>query len=268
MLRDELFAPHGYRIAHIFVNALSFGNPQFRQRYFFVAYKGDRNFNVEPPDLPDYQPTVFDMIGHLRNVETRGANGVLEPDDYTLLKPAYMEALKVLPNGFHLNSLGRCASHLLPSELKEIWDSRTSEIPFSLHCPRRLTWFASSPVLTGSCAKLIHPQQHRPCTLRELSLLMGWHDTCPIGQDQAAQLGKGVCPDVGRWLAQQVNHYLSDAWGSEDWESKYNPSTGIFMGGDCHGAIEKCFDLNSYFVSTVRMVDGVETLPVKLKVRR
>src|SRR5205085_10613595 len=64
-LRDEYFVPHGYRIAHLFLNAASFGNAQRRKRYFFVAYRDHLRFNVTPPTLPRRQATVRDVIEQL-----------------------------------------------------------------------------------------------------------------------------------------------------------------------------------------------------------
>ena len=64
MLRDQLFVPNNYRIAHIFVNTAAEGNAQNRRRYFCVAYKNHRNFNVVPPDLAKYRTVVRDVLAH------------------------------------------------------------------------------------------------------------------------------------------------------------------------------------------------------------
>jgi len=53
-LREELFEPNNYRIAHLFVNTSAEGNAQCRRRYFMVAYKNDRNFNIYLPKLSKY----------------------------------------------------------------------------------------------------------------------------------------------------------------------------------------------------------------------
>src|SRR5665647_2355989 len=60
-LRDELFVPAGYRIAHVFLNAATFGNAQHRKRYFFVAYRGDLTFHVPIPKMLPHT-TVRDVI--------------------------------------------------------------------------------------------------------------------------------------------------------------------------------------------------------------
>lgn len=237
----EQVAAKDYRVAHVFVNSASFGNAQHRKRYFFIAYHKSKNFNIDAPNLSDYQTTLFDAIYHLRDVES----------PTTRLTPDEAEAIKNLPNGWNLNMLAAYGSHLLPQKMQDKWLLRESDMPFSLHCVTRLQWFCKCPTIHSSAGRFIHPEYDRPLTYLELATLAGW-PMVPVGQNPIAEIAKGVCPEVGKWVAEQAYHYLNDAWGSEDYESKFNHNTGVFDGRNCEGAIEKVFNITHYIPQTVR----------------
>lgn len=248
----EYFAPHGYRVAHLMMNAGSFGNSQRRRRYFFLAYKDDRNFNIEPPELGQYSPVVYDAIWDERHRETRAEkicsrNCDYDADCYRYLSPCEAHAVAQLPTGWNLNTLGKYAPERLSPKLRELWETRVSDIPFSLHAPSRLAWKAPSATLTSACVSLIHPGLDRPITVREASLIMGWpKDTVPRGPYPFAQIAKGVVPSAAQWLAEQVKLYLNGSWGSDDWESSYDEKKGEWVGKSVNGAREKFFDLTQY----------------------
>lgn len=247
-LRDEIFAPKGYRVAHIMLNASSFGNCQRRKRYFFVAYDASKNFNIVPPDVDPYYSVLWDAIGDLRdrptNEHERG--GDYDANSYMKLTDAEKYCVPNLANGWSLNSMARFAYDDLPDGYKVKWKYRVSDMPFSMHCIVRTNWFRPCPTLHSSCGRLIHPEHHRPLTYGELARIMGWGDRIPLGGDVVAQLAKGVVPTAGKWLAEQVQLYLDDAWGDEDWESSYNKNTQEWVGGDTTGLLEKKFNLTNY----------------------
>lgn len=252
-LVKEVYAPHNYRIAHVFLDARSFNNAQSRKRYFFVAYKDDRNFNVEPPsyvrERPDYV-TVYDAIGHLRDRETHeDVHGTTDYDRDTYLKlsQAEYDVLPYLPNGWNVNTLAKYGRRYLCDAWKIAWDGRSSEMPFSMHCVHRMQWMRPYPTIHSSACRFIHPQLHRPATIGETAAAMGWYDdTIPVGKHPIAQIAKGVVPEIGRWLAQQAVTYLDGSWGDEDWESSYDHVTGAWTGRDTHGQREKVFNLTRY----------------------
>lgn len=249
-LRDEIFAPNGYRVAHILLNAASMGNSQQRKRYFFVAYKGDRNFNISPPTLPEYQPSMYDAIWDMRGRTTREtafnkSAGDYDADSYIKLTKNEKLCVPLLPNGWNLNMLAKYATDDLPREMQATWRYRSSEMPFSMHCIFRTNWMRPAPTLHSSAVRFIHPYHNRPLTIGELSKIMGWPDI-PRGPLPAAQIAKGVCPEVGEWLAQQAKYYLDDVWGNEDWESSYNPRTETWEGRSTVGEVEKVFNMNNY----------------------
>lgn len=259
-LRDKLFVPNGYRIAHLLLNAASFGNSQHRKRYFFFAYKADKNFNIVPPVLPERHKTVGDVLltEDLLNREVEssrfGKKDEYHADCY-MKRCADEEALiPYLPHHVDLNMLARYDYEKLESlsaKYAMTWRYRNSDMPFSMHSIIRLDPDGPCPVISSSAGRFIHPTLDRPLTMRELALLMGWpsHIT-PLGYHPIGQIGKGICPEVGTWLAQQAKNYVNDIWGKEDWESSYDELKGEWVGRDYtsdeFGPPEKTFDLTTY----------------------
>jgi len=127
----------------------------------------------------------------------------------------------------------------------ETWTTRVSEIPFGVQSIYRLRWDHATSTLRGGSGNLIHPSLNRGLTVRELSSLMGWPDI-PRGPDPIAQIGKGIVPVIGEWLAEQVEFCLIDVWNGADWESSFNPKTLAWEGRDTHHQIEKVFNLTRY----------------------
>ena len=255
ILRDDLFIPNGYRIAHLFVNTAAEGNAQKRRRYFFVAYKDDRNFNVVIPRLPKYRVTVGDVLsqvdGHPHEGKLYGHDVVYDADTYVELTPDEKALVPYLKQGDNFNNFARNNEDLLEEACPfyyEKWLTRTSNIPFSLHCPTRLKWDGHCPTIASTSARLIHPIEDRPITVGEAAALMGWPiGFIPSGPDPIGQIGKGVVPATGKWLAEQIKLYFEDYWGNEDFESTYDHHRDAWVGSlDVKGAKEKIFRLTNY----------------------
>ncbi len=260
-LRDELFVPNHYRIAHLFVNTAAEGNAQRRRRYFFVAYHDDRNFNVMLPDLPDYQTTVGDVLGEFydRRVNEGKFDGKkyeYDADTHKLLNDRDKTMISHLQEG---ESYSTFAKKRL-KELKQVskyhydkWIYRTSGLPFSLHAPKRLRWNGSCPTISSTSRNFIHPRLNRPLTVSEIAALMGWpKDFIPIGPKPVAQIGKGVVPATGEWFAEQIKRYLENFWGDEDFESEYNSKKQQLIGDtftNTNRPVEKIFRLTKYIPS-------------------
>lgn len=246
---EEFYDKHNYRYAHILQNAASFNNSQWRKRYFFVAYRDDRNFNITPPVIGHEYKTLWDEIySKVPNTKARGVPlkaDEYDPDCYIQMTKDEWECIPHLPNGWGINQLAEFDYEKLPPHYRMMWDRRTSNMPFSLHCCYRLNWFRPSPTLHSSSSRFIHPDEHRPLTIGELSKIMGW-EHIPAGTLSVPQIVKGICPNVGEWLAEQAVAYLDNHWGSEDWESTYNANTGTWEGRDTTGEKEKVFNLTSY----------------------
>ena len=252
-LRDEVFVPAGYRIAHVLLNYASFGNVQQRERYFFVAYKGG-NFNIEPPVLGTYRPTTYDALWSLRDRETHaGSRSVYDFDTYYNLGKEEWVDLHLVPPCEGLNGVGRnrvddmCAKH------QNVWHGRRSDMPFSLHCMQRQWWTKPFSTVHSSACRYLHPSLDRPVTVGELATVMGWGDIIPAGKDPIAQLAKGVVPEAGEWLAQQAKMCLESRWGTDDFESTYSAVHGRWAGRDTPGAVEKTFNMTQYYTRELNL---------------
>jgi site-specific DNA-cytosine methylase len=246
----EKVAAQGYRVAHVFVNAASLGNAQRRKRYFFVAYDASKNFNIEVMKLPEYAPSLYDAIWHLRDRQ-----------DMTLtrLSTDEIESLPYLPNGWDLNMAAQYNCEKLPEKLQDTWLLRNSGMPFSMHCVKRLNWRNACPTIFSSAGRFIHPEHNRGLSHEELAAIMGL-PIVPLGNDPVAQIAKGVCPCVGEWLATQAIHYHNDAWGEEDWEASYQGWCGEWKTAPANGKLEKVFNITSY-LQTLQRPFTDETLP-------
>jgi hypothetical protein len=161
------------------------------------------------------------------------------------MSPNDIATIPVLPNGMSHNGLAKFGYHLMTDRDKAKWDNRASEMPFSLHALRRLQWCRPSPTMYSSSFRWVHPELNRPLTVGELTTIMGW-PIIPVGLKPIAQMAKGVCPEVGQWLAQQIALSLNGHWGSDDWESSFDDNDAKWVGGDTTGQLEKTFDLTKY----------------------
>lgn len=248
---EELFRPRGYRLAHVFVNAASFGNVQNRRRYFFVAYADKYKFNVQPPPIPAHKQVLWDAIGEFVDYETvpqDGYRGSLTPDTSMHMFPIELETAPRMPTDWCLNAMGRWACHLLPPVLQSKWRHRISEMPFSLHCMRRISMHKHSPTIFSGSRRFLHPWYDRGMTVREFAAIMGWpRDVFPIGHDAVPQLAKGIVPAVGKWLAEQVVLSASGHWGDDDWYTRYDDRTKQWVGGDASCMEQKVLDLTEWY---------------------
>jgi site-specific DNA-cytosine methylase len=244
------------------LNASSFGNSQLRKRYFFVAYRDDRVFNVVLPELPESQPLVYDFLYPQRDRETRefnyGRDKDYDEDCYKKYSETDKAGMLTLPAGWSLQGCAVKQPGLLSDHHRQKWDDRTSNLPFSLHCISRLAYLKVCPTLTGSCGRHVHPELDRGITVGEAAYLMGWpkhpdgSQVIPRGDKPYAEIAKGVVPAVGKWLGEQARLYVDKAWGAdEDYEVSYDATTGEFVGHDATGQLEKTIDLTNYYARNI-----------------
>lgn len=247
-LTADVFAPKNYRVAHVLLNASSFGNAQNRKRYFYVAYRDDRNFNITPPVIDPYYSTVYDHIYSMRDRETRSVDYYKEEYDADTswrMNEHDEHAVKSLPNGWGLNTLAKFRGERLSQKYRDVWEYRNSDMPFSLHCVHRLPWLRPCPTIHSGARMLVHPEHDRTLTIGELAKLMGW-EGIPSGPKPVEQIAKGVVPAAGEWLARQALDYLDDKWGDDDWESSYDPVKCEWVGRQTKGERVKWFDMTKY----------------------
>jgi len=243
---DDLIA-RGYRVAHVLTTAGTFGNAQRRARYFFVAYRGVRTFNVWEPVRLTRQTTVRDVIEQMEALQTKPDNlcagGDHDPDAHHHFRSDEGKVVWMLREGESLNDLGRRDPSGLRAASDEYGvrrDFRVSEVPFGILNMRRLRYDAPCPVICSGSENFVHPALNRKLTVRELARLMGW-SRLPVGMKPVHQLGKGVVPCVGRWLADCAETSLRDGWGGDD--------VGYDRDGskrDTKGETEKVIDLRAW----------------------
>jgi len=235
-LVEKYCRPNGYRVAHVFLNAASFGNAQDRKRYFFVAYPRGKRFNLSAPPLVERRTTVADVIctPEFEQYKTRPAN--LHSLDYDAdcwhrRSPTEMEIIRRLPQSFDFNKFADWCLDEMPDHYARKWMRRTSKLPFSLHSPFRLAPEVACPVISSSAIRYVHPWEDRCLTVREVARLMGWPpDMLPKGDHPIGQIGKGVVPIIGDWIARQVIKCLKDEWGTDDWETSYDARKRRWVG--------------------------------------
>lgn len=251
-LVNEVFGPAGYRVCHLFLNAAAFGSAQYRRRYYFIAYRGG-NFNVEPPTLPKRHTTVRDVIGPMVDRKAWPCKSLYndaqyDRDAYTPLMYGGPELIPHLLPGECFNIMGKRREEVMKKyapAMWEKWNDRISDLPFSLHCPRRLHWDGLCPTLASSCGNFVHPSLHRHLTVGEIASLMSWK-CIPAGPKPIAQIAKSVCPCVAEWIGKQCNLFLDNHW-DEDWESTYSHHTGEWVGRYLTDKpMEKTFNLTYY----------------------
>jgi site-specific DNA-cytosine methylase len=243
MLRDELFLPNGYAITHVLLSSATHGCSQRRRRYYHVAHRIP--FLVSLPEA-QIAPTLGDAVGRidarlgntnreLRLVDTRFAD--YGPDDRNKMSE---EDLKVLPHLAQGQSLNRFAQNddgamleTLSEKLYFRWLTRNSGRPFGLHCMARPRPWKPCPTLTSSHSRMVHPYVDRTVTVREFAHLMQWGELLPLGPLPFAQMAKGVCPPVARWIGEQLVRSLNGrpdghghdgtitvAWRDDDGETR------------------------------------------------
>jgi site-specific DNA-cytosine methylase len=218
-LRDELFFPAGYRIAHVLIRAANFGNCQLRRRYFFVAY---RKGEFKPKLKVKPAKTVGDVICRMVGLATRGVKlsrkkAEYDGNCYTTLKPEMEATFPYLEQGQSLNELCRDNEEWFSEEFSDLYGAtlhRKQSMPFGMMNPKRLAWDKMCPTLTSGASQFVHPIHNRTLTIGELAAIMEWPHI-PVGPKPVQQIVKGVCPTIGEWIARQAKDCLSRPDGGE-----------------------------------------------------
>jgi DNA (cytosine-5)-methyltransferase 1 len=209
---------YGYRTSSALLNALDFGVPQRRTRFFLVGAR-----NQCPPDLSSPVPsraaiTVHDAIGDLPILR----NGSSED----------LRAYRCLPKSSYARSLRngatQCSGHTVTRNAEHVikrysfipqggnWENIPREMMGSYadrtRCHtgiyRRLTAHQPSVVL-GNFRKnmLIHPTQNRGLSVREAARLQSFpdsYDFCGSIGLQQQQVGNAVPPLLARGVFEAV----------------------------------------------------------------
>lgn len=182
------------------------------------SYKGMRDlWNVEALQVPSLHG--FDTIGKLEAASPWVMDRLPPTDDheegtpvsvpvlnhhYGKINDSYLEAsLKLVKEGGTMNGLP--AGLLEEAGYDEFAEKKEMGISFSWHAPRKLHRKRACPVIYSASGKFMHPEHQRPLTVRELARIMGLDDDWAVlGNDPIAQIGKGVCVHVGRWIGDMI----------------------------------------------------------------
>jgi DNA (cytosine-5)-methyltransferase 1 len=195
----------------LLVNAYDHGLAQWRPRVFLTLSR--ERFQVRPRFL--LAPKLLDVL----DLDDAGTpNSEVPPLSAIDLGPKLGEEfLRIFP----LMEQGRRIGSMRPEEVEDVAPGVAHKLrvrKLLMHLPVRLREYAPAPTVFGGGARFIHPRQDRLLTLRELSRLCGYAEDFEwISRDsrkaggwsiKATQLGKGVCPPVGEWIAGEVAAYL------------------------------------------------------------
>ncbi len=187
---DELTARAvalGYSVTYLLHDSSYLGVPQRRLRFMMVATKV--KFDVEE-DFKEVQ-TAEEAL--------RGLNDPGEPLDNNIRKYQYL--LPTMPAGHNLRQAWE-KFHPAPWPL----NSRGQVVGRPCMTIRRVHRGRPAPVVMH---ELVHPTEDRGLSLKELAILCGYPPSYEfIGARDAGQIGRGVCPPVGAWVAKNVRRCL------------------------------------------------------------
>lgn len=171
-----------YAVTDVFVEAKDFGVPQHRKRYFFVAHRVKVDWSSP---LVKKLPTVDEALDRASKV-----------NDAVKKTPTSVAAV--------LGEMGQGENARMAYDRMTGYRRRQSSRPAFLY--DRLAADRPSYTILGSCNK-IHPHEDRMVSVNESASLCGYpRDYEFIGSttDRYAQIGKGVCPPVASWLAENL----------------------------------------------------------------
>lgn len=229
----EQLEKHGYKYhVDVTLNAADFGVPQFRERYFILASKEQRDLKVPISNTENNYVTVRDALIDLPSVK---ANSKLEAKVYRNVESAYSKLMKDnefwklekskteltyhLPPNHREGTLKRFMmidqgeglkdlfDKLTPEEIERLQGERVLPKKWYIQRNRRLKDNTPSVTVTSHCLdELLHPLENRSLTVREVARLQGFPDSydfkggpyiCPHiyeTQDKYEQIGDAVPP--------------------------------------------------------------------------
>ena len=238
---DEIFAAlkdSGFKhITDIILNAVDFGVPQSRQRFFILASKKALSLTLPSKSVAFPTPvSVKDALAGLPDVSANSRNAGLSyegkdspfsklmkdaafwgrnPEKAQLSyhlppnhRPGTIERLKLIKPGEGLKDL---FDRLGPKKVKELQAKKILPNKWFIQRNRRLIATEPSCTVTSHCLdELVHPSSHRALTVREVARLQSFPDfydfaggpyICPHiseTQDKYEQVGDAVPPLLAR----------------------------------------------------------------------
>ena len=178
-------AEAGYSTTVLLHNAEWLGVPQRRKRFFMVCHR--LAFEPRPPTF-DPAKTIEEAID--------GLNDPGDPLERNLGK--FRAIIRETKQGENLSS----AWMRLTSPDNRVHGDHGQMVgrpPFTI---KRARSNKPAPVVMH---ELIHPTQDRGLSIKELAILCGYPPSYEfVDARDACQVGRGVCPPVGEWLAGEV----------------------------------------------------------------
>jgi DNA (cytosine-5)-methyltransferase 1 len=190
----------GYSTTYLLHDAMWFGLPQSRKRFFMVCHTVDFSPEVPrwvgPPTPLEVLPEAVigePCIGRAGPMEIRRHSGILKH-----LRPGE----RLIHCWERLNPPGGRQRHP---------DGRVVGRPSYGHYRLPLSGPGGAVVGYG----IVHPVEDRWLSTEEMQLLSGfppWYTFTPGGASaRAGEIARGVCPPVGAWLARSVLRSLAGA---------------------------------------------------------
>lgn len=175
----------GYSSTIFLHDAAYLGAPQHRRRFFLICHRIEGRLAL--PDF-DRVTTIEDAL--------RGLNDPGEPLDRNCRKVAHL-----IPQVRQGENLSSAFDRLVPAE-QRLTGARGQIVgrpPFTI---KRARSGVPAPVVMH---ELIHPTEDRALSVKELAILCGYPATYEfVGATDAGQVGRGICPPVGEYLARNV----------------------------------------------------------------
>lgn len=179
----------GYAATHLLTNALEHGVPQHRKRYLLVLHRVEL----------DWKPTGITkdaVVADMWKGKFNEANKRVQSSMF--LTPKVIRAMKP---GQRANDVW---DRYNPNPVRI--DGKTKGRPSCFI--KRLDLNDQSPVIAGR-GEFVHPTEHRFLSVEEQARLCGfpwgYEFTGPVNV-QFQQIGKGVCPCVGEYVAKIAAH--------------------------------------------------------------
>jgi DNA (cytosine-5)-methyltransferase 1 len=181
----------GYSTTIFLHDAQYLGVPQRRQRFFMVAHRIEVDF-----EEPAWEVTTIEEA--LRGINDRG-----EPLERIIGMVRWL--LPHIKQGENLSSAFTRMTP--PSEIKI--NNRGQVAGRPPIAVKRARAGQPAPVIMQ---ELLHPTEDRGLSIRELATLCGYPTTYEFtGNEIVRQIGRGVCPPVGEYLARQVARAVRQA---------------------------------------------------------
>lgn len=241
--RLELLTNHKYTLYHVLHNAASVGGGALRKRYFFLASRIP--FGIEYPIIKAV-PSLFEVIGDLRGLNLTfnsqpylhelswWAKKLHNPEGtvdghclaYSGQVQRIMDLMKEVPWNIgesmvavakkYYEKLGGLPESF-PHNTIERYQKRSWDMGFQ---PTRWNYYKAGHVVMGNGPHtIVHPQEARTMTFREIARILGYPDNwtlkqCYGNRKAPAWLGKGISVQCGSWVGKWIKRAFENNPGS------------------------------------------------------